>query len=121
MFFPIDCIKTGKRAASAADYLDVLSINDNVHDGRDIIPNLYSQWLEEERRRSFVATKNDEIVGFVSVSWYTSQKWTVFVCQGLRARSDIAGTNFTKLVVDWITPFLQLFENPVLLRIGLDY
>ena len=106
------------REATEGDYEAVLNINRNVYTGNDYLPKLYSQWLEADSRRNFVITKQTNVVGFFSLSWYRHQKWTVFVEQALRIRSDVTGQNVSKLVVDWIKQYIKQYENPVFLSFG---
>ena len=107
------------REATGVDYEAVLDINRNVYTGNDYLPKLYSQWLEADCRRNFVITKQTNVVGFFSLSWYKHREWTVFVEQALRIRSDATGQNVSKLVVDWIKQYIKQYENPIFLSSGL--
>ena len=106
------------REATAADYEAVLNINRNVYTGNDYLPKLYSQWLEATCRKNFVIIDRNDVLGFFSLSWYKHRKWTVFVEQALRLRSDATGKNISKLVIDWIKHHIKQHENPLFLRQG---
>ncbi|XP_063785776.1 probable N-acetyltransferase 16 [Pseudophryne corroboree] len=50
--------------ATAADYEEVMSISGGVYEGGDYLPYRYHEWLEDPRRRMFLAKSDGKVVGF---------------------------------------------------------
>ena len=55
------------RRASVADYLRIMSIDDNIYNGRDYLPTLFFKFLANPRRFLYVGQIDEEIV---SVSFF---------------------------------------------------
>merc|ERR1711935_9 len=111
------------RQASLADYDDVYAINSNVYNGWDYLPEIYIQWIADKSRDNLlILSEQNDVIGFFSLSHYTTGKYTIYVEQGLRLRDDVQGTSISKDVVAWIDGYAHSKSpNPLLLSLTVPF